>query len=100
MDKKKYRPIPRSKKERTGLNTGLLDMNGREIKTGDFVSLTYRDYSGPVLWSRYNECFGIFSGLWYGDLNPYNPDCYGKFIMIPKDNGMRMHIKLCEEYPS
>ena len=36
--------------------------------------------------------FWVFFGLWYLDRNPYNADCYGKFVDIPNDQGMRMEL--------
>lgn len=96
MDKKHYRPIPRNKKERIGEPTGLLDCERHEILTGDFVAIAGTDYSGPVMWNRKQSCYGVFMGLWYRDRNPYNPDCYGKFICVPRDNGMRMQLKRIE----
>ncbi len=92
MDKVHIRPIPHSKKERIGIPTGLLNCDRQEIMTGDYIRLKGTPYSGPVMWSRNQDCFGIFLGCWYLDKNPLNPDCYGKFIRIPKDNGMRMEL--------
>lgn len=99
MGKIRIREVPRSKKERIGLPTGLLDRNRIEIMTGDIVRLkgtTYRcPVKGPVMWNRHYNTYGIFLdySLWYGD-NPYDPDCYGKFVEIPADNGMRMELEL------
>ena len=47
---------------------------------------------GRVFYNRYQKAFGVFMGCWYGDRNIYNPDSYGKFIAIPKDNGMKNQI--------
>lgn len=96
MDKKHYVPVPKSKKERIGQQTGLLDNKRREILTGDFVHIVGTDHRGPVMWNRNQNCYGVFMGLWYRDCNPYDPDCYGKFIRIPRDNGMRMQIERIE----
>lgn len=93
VEKKHYRPVPKSKKERIGEPTGLLDRERSEILTGDFIRIVGTGYRGPVMWNRYQECYGVFMGLWYLDKDPYNPDCYGKFIRIPKDNGMRMELE-------
>lgn len=90
MEKKKYRPIPKSKKERIGQPTGLYDNERKEIMTGDVIHILGKDYKGPVMWNRHQDAYGVFMGLWYGNQDPYDPDCYGKFIAIPKDNGMRM----------
>ena len=95
MKKKKKYTISKSIKERIGYPTGLMDCNGDEILTGDYIhlkSFKFYNYVGPVLWNREQKRYGIFSGLWYGDKNPLNPDSYGKFISIPKDNGMRMEL--------
>lgn len=92
MEKRKFRKIPHCKKERTGIPTGLLNCNKEEILTGDYIHLKGTNYEGPVMWNRHYDCFGIFMGLWYLDKNPLNPDCYGKFISIPKDTGMRMEL--------
>ena len=92
MGKIKHYPIPHNKKERIGISTGLLDCNRNEILTGDNIHLKGTSYEGPVMWNRHQKCYGIFMGLWYEDKNPMNPDCYGKFIRIPADNGMRMEL--------
>lgn len=42
------------------------------------------------MYNRYQGAFGVFMGCWYGD--PRDPESYGKFIKIPKDNGMRMEL--------
>lgn len=96
MEKKRFIPVPRSKKERIGLPTGLLDCDRNEIMTGDFVRFRSSGYSGPVMWHRKVGCYGVFMGLWYLDKNPYDPDCYGKFLPIPQDNGARMDIERIE----
>ena len=93
MDKIKRRKAPRHKNERIGLNTGLLDRNRNEIKTGDRVTLS-NVYEGVVLWHREYKEYGLFMGCWYGDKNPYSYDSYGKYIRIPKDNGMRMELEI------
>ena len=64
MERRKRYQVRHSKNERIGILTGLLDC----------------------------ECFGVFFGLWYLDRNPYNADCYGKFVDIPNDQGMRMEL--------
>ena len=90
---RKWHSSPRSKMEAIGIPTGLLDKFGREIKSGDKVHID-PDYEGIVLYDRNYPGFALFYGLWYGDENPYDPDCYGKSIIIPKDNGMRMEIEI------
>ena len=52
---------------------------------------------GRVFYNRYQKAFGVFMGCWYGDRNAYNPDSYGKFVAIPKDNGMKNQIFPVEE---
>lgn len=82
----------KEKKWRIGDETGLLDMNKNSILFGDYIKLKNTNYDGPVLYNKEQGKLGICFGLWYGDLNPYNEQCYGKFIAIPKDNGMRMEL--------
>lgn len=96
MERKHVKPIPRSKKERIGQPTGLLDCNHNEIITGDVVRLKGTGYQGRVMWNRHCDKYGIFLdySLWYRGMNPYDPDCYGKFVEIPQDNGMRMELEL------
>lgn len=92
MEKIKHKKIPHSKKERIGIPTNLLNCEGDEILTGDHIHLKGTDYEGPVMWNRHQDMFGIFMGCWYYDRDQYNPDCYGKFIGIKNDNGMRMEL--------
>lgn len=100
MDKIRIKAIPHSKKERIGQPTGLLDCHRNEIMTGDIVRLKGNRYrcsvKGPVMWNRHCDRYGVFLdySLWYRGMNPYDPDCYGKFIEIPHDNGMRMELEL------
>jgi hypothetical protein len=91
----KNRFIPHSKMERIGIPTGLFDRFGNEILSGMKVSIK-PNYEGLVLYHRNMKCFGLFYGLWYGEKDLYNADCYGKFIEIPKDNGMRMEIEILD----
>ena len=94
--KRKGRRLPsRNKKENPGIKTGLLDCFGNEIISGSYIHLRNTDYEGPVLWNRHQDCFGICMGLWYGAQNEMDPECYGKFIRIPSDNGMRMELVPC-----
>lgn len=94
MEKIRWKKTGRSIRERIGLPTGLLNRDGGEIHTGDFIRMHGKNtYDGIVLWHREYRCYGLFFGLWYGDRNPYNADCYGKFIEIRSDNGMRMELE-------
>ena len=80
----------RDKRENLGVNTHLLNVDGNEIITGDIVKISNTNYEGPVMYNRYQDAFGVFMGCWCGD--PKDPESYGKFIKIPKDNGMRMEL--------
>lgn len=57
-----------------------------------FWEMVNEKYGYRDMWNRYQKCYGIFMGLWYKNMDPMNPDCYGKFIKIPQDNGMRMEL--------
>lgn len=92
MERKRRYQVRHSKNERIGILTRLLNSEGNEIRTGDYVKLNGTNYDGIVLWNRDAKCFGIFFGLWYLDRNPYNSDCYGKFIAINSDQGMKMEL--------
>ena len=97
--KKGRKPPTRDKRENYGIVTSLLDANGNNIITGnlyEFKSQKYH-YMGKVFYNRYQKAFGIFMGCWYGDRNPNNPENYGKFVAIPKDNGMKNQIFPVEE---
>lgn len=92
---RRRKPVPHSKLESIGINTGLLDRYGNEIITGNKVLFVNSGIDGIVLYNRHAKQFGVFYSysMWYGD-NPYNADSYGKFIVIPMDNGMRMEIEI------
>lgn len=94
---RKWRSTPHNKMENIGIPTGLLDKFRREIMSGDKVRID-PDYEGIVLYDRNYTGFVLFYGLWYGEKNPYDADCYGKVLPIPKDNGMRMKIEILNEY--
>lgn len=96
---RRQRRHPHSKMERVGIPTGLLDVAGNEIMSGDRVRLN-SGYEGVVLYHRRVQGFGLFFGFYYGNFNPYDPDCYGKFILIPNDNGMRMEIEIINKEAS
>lgn len=97
--KKGRREPTRDKRENCGVVTSLLDVNGNNIITGNLYEIKGKKYSymGRVFYNRYQKAFGVFMGCWYGDRNIYNPDSYGKFIAIPKDNGMKNQIFPVEE---
>ena len=105
---KKGRKVPtRDKRENCGIVTSLLDANGNNIITGNMYEIKGKkhSYMGKVFYNRYQKTYGIFMGCWYGDKTPNNPENYGKFVAIPKDNGMKNLIfpldEWCEEsnYP-
>ena len=89
--KRMYTGPEKSKLNRIGNDTGLLDMNNDHILVGDECLIVGSTNKGIVLYNSNEKCFGIDSGAWYGD-DLYNPDTYGKFIHIPSDNGMRMQL--------
>lgn len=90
MERKRHYRTPRSRLERVGIETGLLNKNGDYIVTGDYIRLEGPEgYSGIVLYNRHQKCYGIFMGN-YDKRDKYDPDSYGKFIRIPDDQGMRM----------
>lgn len=92
--KKGRREPTRDRRENCGIITSLLDVNGNNIVTGNLYEIKGKKYSymGRVFYNRYQKAFGVFMGCWYGDRNAYNPDSYGKFVAIPKDNGMKNQI--------
>ena len=92
MERRKRYQVRHSKNERIGTLTRLLNSEGNEIKTGDYVKIRGTNYDGIVLWNREAICYGVFFGVWYLDKNAYNADCYGKFISINNDQGMRMEL--------
>lgn len=92
MEWKKWYEPPHDKKERVGVPTGLLNAERNEIISGDHIKLKDGRYDGIILWNRYQKCWGMYLGCWYLDKDPYNPDCYGQFIAIPADQGMRMEL--------
>ena len=97
--KKGRREPTRDKRENCNVVTSLLDVNGNNIITGNLYEIKGKNHSymGRVFYNRYQKSFGVFMGCWYGDRNIYNPDSYGKFIAIPKDNGMKNQIFPVEE---
>lgn len=89
--KKGRKPPTRDKRENCGIVTSLLDANGNNIITGNLYEFKSQKYH------YMGKAFGIFMGCWYGDRNPNNPENYGKFVAIPKDNGMKNQIFPVEE---
>ena len=69
----------RDKRENAiGIDTGYRDCNDKPIFTGDYVGIVGTEFSGIVLFHKDCGNFAVFRGLWYGDLNEYDPRCYGK----------------------
>ena len=52
MERRKRYQVRHSKNERIGILTGLLDCEGNEIKTGDYIKVKGKHYDGIVLWHR------------------------------------------------
>jgi len=97
--KKSRYQIPRNRYENVGIVTSILDCNGTRLTTGDKIQLINNPYeTGVFLFNTTYNCFGLFRGCWYNDKNEFDPRCYGKFIPIPKDNGMRMNIKIVRSF--
>lgn len=89
--KKSYTGPEKSKLNRVGTDTGLLDMYNNHILVGDEVFIPGSIYKGIILYNSNEKCFGIYFGSYYGD-DLYDPNTYGKFICIPSDNGMKMQL--------
>jgi len=91
--------VSRDRRENPGVMTTILDCDGNNLITGDIIQLVNNEYeTGLFAYSAYNKCYGLLRGCWYGSKNPLDPRCYGKFIKIPNDNGMRMNIKRVNSY--
>lgn len=89
--KKNY--INGDKRERSGIPTGILASDGKELCTGDRIV-----YKGEQCVVLYNRCSGTFEAMisrscWYEDREPENPASYGKSYPLPADNGAKMHIR-------
>ena len=52
MERRKRYQVRHSKNERIGTLTRLLNSEGNEIKTGDYVKIRGTNYDGIVLWHR------------------------------------------------
>lgn len=91
---RRYRDTSRSKLERPGLCTGIIDRFGNELLTGDRILSIADGLDGRLLYSRHAKQFRFCYSysMWYGD-DPYDADSYGKSFNIPTDNGMKMHIE-------
>lgn len=89
--------LKKDNKGKLGVNLGIVDKEGIELKTGDIVR--YREYTGVLLYNHYYEKYGLALGYskWYGD-NKYKIDSYGKFIEIPMDNGAKLELERLEEF--
>lgn len=72
--------------------TGIMDNTGEYLITGDIIIYNNR-YKGVLLYNSDLKCYGIYFGFWYSPFDYMDTESYGKFIEIPSDNGMRMHIK-------
>ena len=59
MERRKRYQVRHSKNERIGILTGLLDCEGNEIKTGDYIKVKGKHYDGIVLWHREQKCLGF-----------------------------------------
>lgn len=87
---RKIKKCPRN----IGSDTGLKDKNGTVIRFGDYVKLTYKPYKGIVLFDEMAGEIRLLWGKWYGD-DEYDYKSYGKAWTLPQDNGMRMHLEVC-----
>lgn len=96
MQKKRNKPVPRDKREKPGIQTSILDRKGNCLVTGDRIKLRSTGDEGVFLYHAPSKRYGLFYGLWYGDKNPNDARCYGKSVIIPADNGMRMEIEKVE----
>ena len=54
----------------------------------------YSGESGPVFWNQEQKEYVICFGCWNDGNDLMNPNCYGKAIRIPHDNGMKNHITI------
>ena len=81
---------------RLGEITGLMDINGDYIKTGDVLFWKVDGIKGIVLYNQYGELwFYYLYSAWYGD-DPTNFNIYGKGHLMPLDNGGRMDYIKCD----
>lgn len=80
-----------------GKNLGILDKDNNELKVGD--SVKYGKYIGILLYNNYSEEYGLALDYskWYGD-NKYDINSYGKFIIIPMDNGAKLELERLEVF--
>ena len=77
-----------------GADTGLRDRNGTVIRFGDHVRLTYKPYNGIILLNEYSGEINMLWGKYPYD-DKYDFRSYWKAWSIPRDNGMRMHLEVC-----
>ncbi len=80
--------------------TGIYDKTGKEILVGDMVEYDNNRrrrnvLQGRVLWHYLQKCYCLaMDKNEFGD--EYDLASYHDAIIIPSDNGMRMHLKIIE----
>ena len=86
-DHKKYRNYrrcrelynARDKRENLiGVETGFTDKNGEKILSGDIVQTDTSYGEQIVLFDKWENCYAVFRGCWYGERQPLDPRSYGK----------------------
>lgn len=83
-----------------GEDTGLKDKFNQKIHIGDLVCfyLTKNNYYyGRVFYDQAQKEYVLAWGQWYG-VDEYSLDSYGKSIILPADNGGRMHVEIIRNY--
>lgn len=88
---KKSKRITGENKSRIGTVLNILDKHNNILCVGD--GLIYRGRKGVLLYNPAYKEYGIALeySMWYGD-NKYDINSYGKFIIIPMDNGAKMEL--------
>lgn len=93
----KSKRLTGTSKGRVGTLLKIHDKNNTQLHVGD--RLRYRGCEGILLYNHeYNEYgVAISDSKWYGD-DEYSINSYGKFFLLPMDDGARMEIeKLCTD---